>query len=253
MPQRMLTIARWTAVEILRERVLYVVLLFAAVLVTSSTVLTPLAPGAQKKVVVDLGLAAIDLLGILVLLLSGAGLVRRDQERRSLDILLTKPVTRFEYLAGKWLGLVLTLLVLILAMTVLLAAGLELCGFGWRWRYLEAVMGSALAMLVVASVAVLFSTFTSPTLASLFTLAAFVGGNLSAGMLRSLQASGGNTALEWLSLGLPALGLFNVRSEAVHGFAVGWEHVLVALAYAGLYSTTALYVAALVFRRRDFR
>ena len=65
MLQRVWTIARWTLVELLRERVLYVVLLFIAVLVGSSAVMSPLAPGAQKKVVVDLGLAGIETLGIL--------------------------------------------------------------------------------------------------------------------------------------------------------------------------------------------
>jgi len=250
---RAITIGRYTMLEMLRERVLYVVLLFAAVLVASSTVLTPLAPGAQQKVVVDLGLAAIDTLGILVILLSGSSLVRREMDRRSLDILLTKPITRLEYLAGKWLGLVATLLVLTMGMTLILASSLEVCGFGWKARYLEAILGSSLQMLVIASIAVLFSTFTSPTLAALFTLALFVGGSLSEGMLRTVHAQGGNAILEWLSLGLPSLGLFNLRGQAVHGISIGSDHFAIAASYALLYATTALYLAAQLFRRRDFR
>ena len=253
MLERVGTVARWTLIELLRERVLYVVLLFTAVLVGSSTVLTPLAPGAQKKVVVDLGLAAIDTLGILVILLSGTSLVRREMDRRSLDVLLTKPLTRLEYLAGKWLGLVGTLGVLTVAMTAILALGLEVCGFGWHARYFTAILGSALSMLVMASIAVLFSTFTSPTLGSIFTLALFVGGNLSTGMLRAVQAAGGNRLLEWISLGLPSLGLFNLRGAAVHGTGVPRDQFVVAGCYAALYVMTALVLAAHLFRRRDFR
>ncbi len=250
---RVFVIARWTAVEMLRERILYVVLLFATLLVASSSVLTPLAPGAQKKVVADFGLAAIDLLGVLVILLSGAALVRREMDRRSLDILLSKPLTRLEYLSGKWLGLLATLAVLLAAMTGILALALEAAGFGFKARYLLAVLGSGLEMIVVASIAVLFSTLTSPTLAALFTLALFVAGSLSAGMLRLLQAGGGNRILEALSLGVPMLGLFNLRGEVVHGVAVPPERVAVAAAYALAYALTALYAAALVFRRREFR
>jgi ABC-type transport system involved in multi-copper enzyme maturation permease subunit len=253
MLQRVWTIARWTLVELLRERVLYVVLLFAAVLVGGSTVLTPLTPGAQKKVVVDLGLAAIDALGILVILLSGTSIVRRDMDRRSLDVLLTKPLTRLEYLGGKWLGLVATLLVLTVAMSVILITSLEVCGFGWQARYLPAILGSGLGMLVMASIAVLFSTFTSPMLGALFTLALFVGGSLSEGMLRTVGAAGGNPLLESLSLAIPNMGLFNLRGDAVHGTGVAPGQFLVASCYAVLYVATALTLAATVFRRRDFR
>jgi ABC-type transport system involved in multi-copper enzyme maturation permease subunit len=237
----------------LRERVLYVVLLFAAILVASSSVLTPLAPGAQQKIVIDFGLAAIDALAILVILLSGSSLVRREMDRRSLDVLLTKPMTRLEYLFGKCLGLVATLVVLTGVMTGILVISVEAAGFGWRAHYLYAILGTALEMMVIASVAVLFSTFTSPTLASLFTLALFVAGNLSDGVLRMIAMGGGNRFLEGLSLAVPSLGLFNLRGDVVHGLHVPAERLVVASVYALVYSITALYVAALIFRRRDFR
>ncbi|MFQ5600519.1 MAG: ABC transporter permease, partial [Candidatus Krumholzibacteriia bacterium] len=246
-------LAFWQLIEMRRERILYVVVLFAALLVASSCVLTPLAPGAQKKVVADFGLAAIDLLGILVILLAGSALVRREMDRRSLDILLSKPLTRLEYLSGKCLGLMTTLLVLTGAMTLLFAVALEAAGFGWRPAYLTAVLGSLLEMLVVAGIAVLFSTFTSPILAAVFTLMLFVAGHLSETMLRYVHATGGSTLFETLSLTVPALGLFNLRGEAVHGVPIPAQRLVVAVAYAGLYTATVLYLAALVFRRRDFR
>lgn len=252
MPRRVLVLARWTAVEALRERILYVVLLFAAVLVGSSCILTPLAPGAQSKVVVDFGLAAIDLLGLLVILLSGAGLVRREIERRSLDLILCRPVSRLEYLLGKCLGLFVTLVVLTAVMGAVFALTLAVSGFGWKMSYLAALAGTALELLVVASLAVLFSTFTSPTLAALFTLALFAAGHLSGSLVR--LASGSSTAfLHGLRWALPALPLFDLRSEVVHGQPVPPERLLVAAAYAALYALAALYAASLIFRRRDFR
>jgi len=129
---RVVTLARWTLVEALRERILYVVLVFVGVLVASSCVLTPLAPGAQRKVVIDFGLACMDIVGVLVILLTGCGLVRREIERRSLEIILTRPVSRLEYLIGKWLGLVATLVVLVAVMSVAFAIMLRVSGVTLR-------------------------------------------------------------------------------------------------------------------------
>lgn len=251
---RILALARWTVVEALRERVLYVVLLFAFVLVASSCVLTPLAPGAQIKVVVDFGLATLSALGVLVILLSGAGLVKREIERRSLDVLLCRPLSRLEYLVGKWLGLVASLMVLVVAMTLVFVLALRLNGFAWHAAYLQAIAASALELLVVASLAILFSTFTSPTLASLFTLGLFAAGHLSETVVR---LSGGDprvsqvaSVVRWF---VPALGLFDLRGEVVHGVAVPVSQLLAAASYALLYALTALYVASLIFRKRELR
>jgi len=253
MRRRVTALAWWTAVELLRERILYVVLLFAALLVTSSCLLTPLAPGAQAKVVADFGLAAIDLLGVLVILLSGSALLRREVERRSLDIILTKPLGRLEYLLGKCLGLVATLVVLTVAMTALFAAAVAATGFGWRNAYFVAIGAQLLELVVVASLAVLFSTFTSPTLAALFTLSLFAAGHLLGNVVRLAAATGAGSTLRALERVLPALGLFDLRAEVVHGVGIEPARLLTAAAYAALYSFAALYLASLIFRRRDCR
>jgi Cu-processing system permease protein len=228
-------------------------LLFAVVLVGSSCILTPLAPGAQRKVVADFGLACIDALGMLVILLSGAGLVRREIERRTLDVILARPVSRLEYLMGKCLGLVATLAVLIVAMTVILALTLQLTGFGWQPRYLIAIGATGLELLVMASLAVLFSTVTSPTLAALFTLGLFAAGHLAETVLRLSGSASLDSALRVAQFVIPALGLFDLRAEVVHGIAVPQARAIAAVAYALLYAGTTLYVASLVFRRRELR
>jgi len=253
MLRRILTLARWTTVEMLRERILYVVLLFAVVLVASSCVLSPLAPGAQRKVVADFGLASIDLLGVLVILLSGAGLVRREIDRRSLDIILCRPVSRLEYLLGKCLGLVATLVVLVLAMTLVLALTLTVSGFGWRATYLEAIGATVLGLLVVASLAVLFSTFTSPTLAALFTLALYAAGHLADTVVRLAANPALGDLVEASRLVVPSLGLFNLRGAVVHGVAVPPAQLIGAAAYALGYSLAVLYAASVIFRRRELR
>jgi ABC-type transport system involved in multi-copper enzyme maturation permease subunit len=250
---RVLILARWTLVEALRERILYVVLLFVGVLVASSCILTPLAPGAQRKVVVDFGLACIDILGVLVILLSGCGLVRREIERRSLEVILTRPVSRLEYLIGKWLGLVATLVVLVAVMTAAFAILLQVSGVAWRAGFAVAIVGTVLGLLVVASLAVLFSTFTSPTLAAFFTLSLFAGGHLQGTILRLANDPTLTQVAEMVRWLVPALSVFDVRAEVVHGVHVPHLQLVGGAAYAVLYATAALYLASLLFRRRDLK
>jgi Cu-processing system permease protein len=253
MLRRIGSVARWTIVEMLRERVLYVVVMFAGLLVASSAVLSPLAPGAQRKVVIDFGLASIDLLGVLVILLSGSTLIRREMDRRSLDVLLTKPLTRLEYLLGKCLGLVGSLSILIVVMLGLFALVMEITGFGFEARYLYAVLGSVLTVLVVASIVVLFSTFTSPTLAALFTLGLFVAGSLMEHVLEMSAGSPSEALLQRLRWLIPAISVFNFRSDVLFGVPISADRLLAACSYAILYSMTTLYFASLVFRKRDLR
>jgi hypothetical protein len=106
---------------------------------------------------------------------------------------------------------------------------------------------------VVASLAVLFSTFTSPTLASLFTLGLFAAGHLADTVLRLSAAGSLQSVVRATRLLVPALGLFDLRAEVVHNVAVPGQQLVAALAYALFYSLTALYLASLVFRRRELR
>ena len=253
MLRRILTIARWTVTELLRERILYVALLFVAVLVAGSCVLTPLAPGAQRKVVADFGLASIDALGVLVILLSGCGLVRREIERRSLEVMLCKPLSRLEYLMGKCLGLFSTLCALVGVMTLLFFALAMVSGFGWRVQFLWAIGATLLELLIVASLAVLFSVVTSPTLAAFFTLALFVAGHLQETIVRLAHNDAVDrisNAVRWI---VPSLEIFDVRAEVVYGVAIPRGQVLGGAAYAALYAITALYLASLVFRRKELK
>ncbi len=250
---RVLVLARWTLTEALRERILYVVLLFVGVLVAGSCVLTPLAPGAQGKVVADFGLACIDALGVLVILLSGCGLVRRDIERRTLEAVLCRPVTRLEYLAGKCLGLFATLCVLVAVMTAVFALLVHVSGFRWGPEYLQAIGATLLGLLIVASLAVLFSTFTSPTLAAFFTLALFAAGHLQETILRLAHSSALDRVagvVRWL---VPPLSLYDVRSAAVYGVAIPPGQFVAGAAYAALYAVTALTLAALLFQRKELK
>src|SRR4029077_18815353 len=98
-------IARNTYREATRDRVLAGMTIAGVVFLVAVQGLTPLALGEGKRLVVDMGLSAISMLGLLVILMVGSSLVAKEIERRPIYTLLSRPIPRPTYLVGKWAGL----------------------------------------------------------------------------------------------------------------------------------------------------
>ena len=104
--------------ESVRDRVPYSMVAFAVILIAASYLISQLTAGQDLKIIKDLGLAAISWFGLLIAIFIGIGLVSKEVERRSVFALLSKPLTRGQFILGKYAGLVFTLLVNLSAMTV---------------------------------------------------------------------------------------------------------------------------------------
>lgn len=255
--------------EAVRDRVFYNLLLFAVLLVGASLVIGQLAAGQDVKIIKDLGLAASLLFGVGIAIFIGIQLVAREVERRSVYATLAKPVGRHVFLAGKYLGLLLTLGVNIIVMAVALFAVLAMyeqttpSSVQGIWsapavdpRLLVALMLIYVELAVVTAIALLFSTYSSALLSATFTSALWVAGHF-AGDLRTLDRIGASGATSWtawaISWVLPNLALFDVKAEVVHGVAIPAGQVVAAVAYGATYSAAALLLAMSLFARRDFK
>lgn len=255
--------------ETVRDRVPYSLVVFAVLLMGASYLISQLTAGQDLKIIKDLGLAAMTLFGLLIAVFIGIGLVAKEVERRSIYSLLAKPLTREQFLAGKYLGLALTLAANLGAMTVAYYAVLAYTDWtapatvkaGWAApaldpRLLVAVVLILAELLVVTAIALFFSTFSSPLLSTLLTLALWVAGHLNADLRQFgtvVEAPAAGAAARALSYVLPNLAPFDVKAEVVHGVPVAWTHVGLTLAYAAVYIALLLTAAVLVFRRRDFK
>jgi len=251
-----LAIARNTFREAVRDRVFALVAVFGLLLVSSSIILSPLTIGAQQKLVADIGLASISVFSVLVVLFVGSGLVSKEVDKRTIMTLLSKPVSRFEYLFGKYLGLLGTIGVMIGAMSLLFAGALLATGSRFEVSYLISLGLTAMEMVVVTAVVIFFSSFTSSVLTSIFTLGVFLAGR----MLPDLEAfavvtasPGVERSMDILRYALPNLDLFDVRNAAVHGLPIDGQHVAWAVVYGLMYSGVLLLVADRLFRRREFK
>jgi Cu-processing system permease protein len=249
-----LAIASVTLRELLRRKVQVNLLVFGTLLVLSSYVISLLTLGYMRRILSDLGLTSMQAIGILLATFLGASVVAGDVERRVLYPVVAKPVSRTEYLLGRYLGLAVALLLNLAVMAVALAAMLVF--EAGDLSTLDGTFAAAIAMLglqfvVVAAVAVLFSSLTSTTLAAIFTLSVAVAGMLT-NEVRSLWKGGAELLGALVFYAVPNLGALSLNEAVVYRTAVppgtAWAAV-----YAVLYAAAALAIASAAFERRDLK
>lgn len=245
--------------EAVRDRVLYNLLFFALVMMAASIIAGQISIGIEQTVIVTLGLSAISLIGLLISVFIGVGLVSKEMDKRTLHALLAKPVRRWEFLLGKFGGLVLTLAVNTAAMGVGLFLALlyvkQTLGPGDGTIFV-AVYLIWLKLALVVALALLFSCFTTPLLAILFTAGIYIVG-LYVQELRDLpkglMSPGMEVFTRWFSYLLPNFENFNVMALAAHGRQVPSTFIAQNTLYAAIYCTVVLTGAVLVFSRRNLK
>ena len=245
--------------EAVRDRVLYNLVFFALLMMGAAILVGQISIGIEESVIVSLGLTAISVIGLFIAVFIGVGLVSKEMDKRTLYALLAKPVERWEFLLGKFCGLVMTLTVNTAAMAVGLYLAL------WTVKHtleksdiwiLVAVYLILLKLALIVALALLFSCFTTPFLAILFTAGIYVAG-LFAGDLRAVKAVDLSATtmnlLKGVSYLLPNFENFNVMGAVAHGRAVPGALVAQATLYAVVYGAVVLAGAAAVFSRRNLK
>lgn len=249
-----LAVASVTVREALRRKVHVNLLVFGVLLVVASYLVATLTLGERHRMISDLGLSSMQLIGTLLAVFLGAGLVAGDVERRVVYPVVAKPVGRSQYLLGRYLGLAAALLMNLAVMAAALAA--LLAAEAGSLRPLDAPLLAAFAMigvqlLVVGAVAVLFSSISSTTLAAIFALSVALAGQLTNEM-RNLWRGEGAWLARALWYALPNLGILNLN-EAVIYHRPPPATVWLAAGYGLLYAAATLALACVAFERRDFR
>jgi ABC-type transport system involved in multi-copper enzyme maturation permease subunit len=245
--------------EAVRDRVLYNLVFFALLMMAAAILVGQISIGIEEIVIKSLGLTAISVIGLLIAVFTGVGLVYKEMDKRTLHALLAKPVRRWEFLLGKFAGLALTLAVNTLAMTAGLFATLM-----YVKPHLErtdaalfvAVFFILLKLMLVVALALLFSCYTTPLLAILYTSALYVAG-LFVGEMRTFHLATASPEMvafmRGLSYLLPNFENFNVMAAAAHGREIPRILILQNTAYAAVYCAIVLLIAAAVFSRRNLK
>jgi ABC-type transport system involved in multi-copper enzyme maturation permease subunit len=256
MIQRVFTIAWNTGREAVRSKLLYTLFFFALVLIFASLILANISYVERNRILQDIGMAAIRFFSVAIAIFVGVGLIHREVDRRTVYTILSKPLSRGEFLLGKYLGLVATLWLQAAIMSAVFVCISLLREVSLTQGHATAFGLLAVELAVMVAIATLFSAFTTPLLSSLFAGGVWIAGNLT----RNLRDIGAESDVELarqltalLHRLLPDLASFNLSIEAAHGLPVAASDFWLPVLYGGAYATLVLVCAVTVFERRDFK
>jgi Cu-processing system permease protein len=253
--QPLMVVAGNTFRETIRDKILYNLVLFAVLLIGTSVLLGTLTIGEQARIVNDLGLAAINLVAVIIAIFVGIGLVTKEIERRTVYTILARPITRVQFVLGKYMGLGLIVIVNIAIMFVMFLGTILLTGNVIHGSLFQAVELILVETLLVMAMALFFSTFSSSTLSATMTLGLFVIGHLTSdlkGIAEKSQSQFTEAALTALYYICPNLEMLNIKGQAASGLLVAAGYQATATVYGLLYAGLLLTGACFIFQRRDF-
>jgi ABC-type transport system involved in multi-copper enzyme maturation permease subunit len=256
-----LAIAKATYRESMRQRVLLVVLLLGFLLIGVSVAFSYLSTGEEFRFIVDFGLTGFIMVGLGLAVILGGFMIPNEIERRIVFTVLTKPVSRAQYLIGKLLGATATIFVVDVLM------GLAFIAAYW-WKQPQHLIMPVLPLLVLTvfcvflqtvvllSTAILLSTFCSSAFTVIATGFIFVVGSIHR-YVTSLAERGDNGFQRFL-FGLlakiiPNFQNFDLRTSLINASPVAWRHVAFdVVGYTIVYVALVMAVAWLFFSEREF-
>jgi len=258
MNTRISHIARNTFREAVRDRVLYNLIAFAVLMSAAAILVGKISINIERLVVINLGLTAVSLFGIVISIFIGIGLVSKEIEKRTLYTVLSRPVRRWEFILGKFFGLAGTLAVNAFFMAIGVFGALLYVSRHFEradaWL-LVALYFIVLQFIIITALALLFSSFSSPLLSAVFAFSLFVIGSFAED-LRGFAAMTTGIA-RWLALGsaylVPNFSALNVIGSVAHAQPVSGQLVIYNTAYALIYATMVLSAAVVIFEHRNLK
>lgn len=253
---RIWTIAANGFREVIRDRVLYLIGLFILLLGLATRLLPEISASTENKIFLDFGLAAISLLSAIVAIFVGTGLINKEIEKRTLLVLIPKPISRTEFIIGKHLGLSAVLAVLIATTTVIYLIFLTILGISFP---LGSILVSTIYLFfqlsLMIAIALVFGVFTSSLLATLLSFGVYLMGNFSRDLVELGNLSH-NSNIQFLTqclyLILPDLSRLNLRNEAVYGLLPPALTLLGNAVYGWIYTILILAIAIIIFSQREY-
>ena len=242
--------------ELVRSKLLYNLLIFAVLLIAGSFGVAQLTIGNWDRIILDMGLGAIEVVGVLVAVLIGVNVVAGEIERKTIYATLAKPIGRGAFVVGRYVGLLAILAVNVVLMLGALALVLNFANHGLSRTALLAAGLLFVELALMAAVAVFFSSFTTPILGAAFSFCVFPIGHLL-GDLRTFGDRSKNEALRLVMNGLyrvlPDLELLNLKAQAANRLEVDTGGALAAGGYGLGYALVMVALAVLFFQRRDLK
>ena len=253
---RVLTIANNGFQEVIRDRILYFIGFFTLLLILAQRLIPEIAAGTHEKILLDFGIGAISILSVIVAIFVGTGLINKEIEKRTLLMLIPKPISRAELILGKHLGLTTVLAVMVVIMMVIYLGMLSFSGITYPTGALAtAAVYLLLELALLVAVAILFGVFTSSILATLLTFGVYLMGHFSQDLVELGKLSK-NASIESLTtslyLVLPDLSRLDLKNEAVYGLLPNATELVNHALYGLLYTALLLIISMMIFSQKEF-
>lgn len=251
---RILAVAENTFRESIRDKVLYVLLFFAAATILGSKILGWISIGQDIKIIKDICLACMSVFGALIAIFIGASLVYKEIDKKTLYTILAQPLRRYEFVLGKYLGLLAILAVSVIVMTAISTAYLWLMGGAIELVWFEAILLVYWKLMLITGFAILMSALVSPIMGAIIVFCLYVLGHATE-VLKNLPPQFEGTLskqlLEILYFVVPNLNTFNIQSEAANSVSVAGIYIGYALVYGLAWTVMLLILACMAFEGRD--
>lgn len=242
--------------EAIRDKILYIILVFAILMLSASAFLSFLSVGQEGKIIIDLGLSSINIFGLLITIFIGTNLLNKEIDKKTIYLILTKPIYRFEFLLGKHFGLALTLFMVIGLMAGVFFALIFITMRIFSIGILQAIIFIYLEMFLLTAMAIFFSTISSPIMSAVFTLSMYVIGHLTQDILNfGLMSKNYFMKIfsQFLYYLLPDLSRLNIKNTIIYNInGIDWTAFGGILLYGLLYSFVLLILAMIIFERKEF-
>jgi len=241
--------------ETLREQVFYLSLLYLGILVAALVALPQFSFDSADKMILDVGMAGVEVIALITAVFVAGGLLNKEIDKRTIFILIAKPLRRAEFVIGKHLGISLIIAVLVAVMTLIFLTLLKIRSI--EVPTLEVSLASLfifLQIMLVSAIAILFGSFTSSLVASLLTFASYLVGNFSRDLLQLGEISKSEAVqavTRTLYVILPDLSRANLKNEAVYGVIPATGELLSNAVYIISYALLVLGLAILIFGKRQ--
>lgn len=251
-----LAIANQTLREALRRRVMWIFLIIGVFLIVLGPVFGFLSPKDSQTVLRSLGLAAILLAGVFITIVTCIYLIPVEIERRTIYTVLSKPVQRYEFVLGKFMGGFSVVFINILSMSVVFLAMIWMQEKRMPDEMVKGVVMTMFQMLLLAALTIFFSTFTTPVVNFFLSFGIFMIGNLTS-VTESLTTKnnalvrGAGTIIHYI---LPNFGNFNIQNALIRPTTqITNENIFLRnnMVYAVIYSAVLLVLAIIIFDRRE--
>lgn len=250
---RILAVAQNTFREAVRDKVLYVLLFFAAATILGSKAIGWISVEQDIKIVKDFSLASVSVFGTLIAIFVGTSLIYKEVDKRTIYTIICRPMARYEFILGKYLGLAGLLGLVAAAMGLVTAGYVVVLGGSLNATFFVALLLIYWKLLLITAVSVLFSAVTSPILGAIIVFSFYVLGHATE-ILTDLPAQISGVARTLMTAAyyvVPNLSNFDLGADAANAMSVRWEYVAWAMLYGTIYTVIVLFLAAVAFEKKD--